>query len=138
MIITKKAGDFKNKKFNYIFLSDVVEHLEKPEEMFYEIGKIMTNKTKLIITMANPIWEPVLLIAEKLNMKMPKGKHQRLSFSEVENIIHKSGLKIGKHDYKLLLPIKLPITNFVNRYLEKYFKKYSFIEYFEVMLATKP
>lgn len=127
---TKKVSNFKNKIVEYILLSDVTEHLEEPGKMISDISKIMTGETKLIITMANPAWEPLLLIWEKLSLKMPEGKHKRLSYVDIKNLIEKSGLKIDSHDYYLLIPIKLPlITYLANRYLEKLFKKYAFIEY---------
>lgn len=132
---TKKVSEFKDEKFDYIILSDVIEHLEKPEKMFKDISQIMLNKTKLIITMANPIWEPALLVWEKLGWKMKEGPHRRLKFDEIVKILERSDLKIETHDYFLLIPVKIPlITNFINNYLEKILKEYAFIEY---IVATK-
>jgi len=130
-----KVTAFKGKNLDYILLSDVIEHLEEPEKMISDISKIMTDKTNLVITMANPLWEPLLMLWEKLKLKMPEGKHKRLSYVDIKNFIDKSGLKVERHDYYLLIPVKIPlITNFVNKYLEKVFKKYAFIEY---MIVTK-
>lgn len=120
-----------NEVYDYIFMSDVIEHLEKPEETFNKISRLMGPKTLFINTMANPIWEPILMIAEKLGLKMPEGKHNRISYKELRIILEKAGLKIIKHDYKLLVPIKIPfITYFANMYLEKYFNRFAFIECF--------
>ncbi len=119
--------------FDFIFMSDVIEHMEKPEGTFKEIAKLMNNKSKLVITMANPFWEPVLMLAEKLKLKMPEGPHNRISNYQLSIFIKKSGMKITKHDYKLLVPVKIPvITNFANKYLEKYFRKLAFIEHLVV------
>jgi len=123
-------------KFDYIFLSDVIEHLEKPQNNFSEIVDLTGPKTKLIITMANPLWEPLLMVWENLGWKMKEGPHKRITFEELRFMIEESGMKIIKHDYKLLIPIKIPIiTNLVNKYLEKYFKKFAFIEYFVIKKA---
>jgi hypothetical protein len=112
-------------------MSDVIEHLEDPEKNFKEILNLMTPQTKFILTMANPIWEPLLMIWEKMGWKMKEGPHRRITNYQLSIFIEKSGMKIVKHDYKLLIPIQIPfITNFVNKYLEKYFKRLSFIEYF--------
>ena len=117
--------------FDYIFMSDVIEHLEKPGETFKQISKLMNNKSKLVITMANPIWETPLMIAEKLKLKMPEGPHKRVAFNDLRIMIQDSGMRITKHDYKLLVPVKIPlITKFANKYLEKTLKKFCFIEYF--------
>ena len=128
---TNNVLDFKKKEIDYIYLSDVIEHLENPEKMFLDIAKVMKKDTKLIITMVNPIWEPALIVWEKLGWKMPEGKHKRWKYFEIKNFLNKSGLKIELHDYYLLIPVKIPlITDLANRYLEKVFKKYAFIVYF--------
>ena len=118
------------KKFDYIFMSDVVEHLEDPQEIFTKISKLMNKNSIYINTMANPIWEPFLMFWEKMGWKMKEGPHDRINYRELKTIMKKAGLKIIKHDYKLLMPIYIPIvTDFVNKYLERYFKKFAFIEY---------
>jgi ubiquinone/menaquinone biosynthesis C-methylase UbiE len=118
-------------KFDYIFMSDVIEHLEKPKEIFRNISKLMDKNTIFINTMANPDWEPILLLAEKLKLKMPEGKHKRIRYYDLRILTEKAGLKIIKADYRLLMPVNIPfIANLVNKYLEKYFKKLAFIEYF--------
>lgn len=126
-------------KFDYIFMSDVIEHLERPEEIFKEVSRLMDRqslpsdgkKSKFIITMANPIWEPLLMIWEKIGLKMTEGPHKRIRYKDIKILSEKTGMKIVKHDYKLLIPVKVPVlTNFINKYLEKYFKRLAFIEYF--------
>ncbi len=117
--------------YDFIFLSDVIEHLENPKKEFQNIAKIMNSRTKLVITMANPIWEPLLMMWEKMGLKMREGPHYRIKNYELRIMIEKLGMMIVKHDYKLLIPVKIPfITNIANIYLEKYFKRLCFIEYF--------
>jgi len=124
-IFTSREG-----KYKYIFMSDVIEHLQEPEKTFKKIESLMSTKSIFINTMANPIWEPMLMLWEKLGWKMPEGPHKRMEYKEIKVLIEKSGMKIVKHDYKLLIPIKIPlITDFTNNYLEKHFKKLAFIEY---------
>jgi len=127
----KFLSTWPKEKFEYIFMSDVIEHLEDPERTFKDISKLMGPETLFICTMANPIWEPILMIAEKFRLKMPEGKHKRINFRQIEELLERSNLRIIKHDYKLLIPVYLPwIANFINKYLERYLKRYAFIEYF--------
>lgn len=115
---------------DFVFLSDVIEHLDDPRKELTGLSKLMNKNTKLIVTMANPIWEPVLMIAERLKLKMPEGPHKRLAFNDLRLILNDLGMKIVKHDYKLLIPVQIPlVTNFANKYLEKQFRKLCFIEY---------
>lgn len=117
-------------KYEYIFMTDVIEHLEKPTKEFKQIVKLMAKETVFINTMANPIWEPLLLLWEKMGLKMQEGPHKRISYEEIEMLCEKVGMKIIKHDYKLLIPVSIPIlTNLINKHLERPFKKLAFIEY---------
>jgi ubiquinone/menaquinone biosynthesis C-methylase UbiE len=125
-IFTPKGG-----RYDYIFMSDVIEHLEDPSGTFKKIPELMNSKTLFINTMMNPVWEPVEQVYSWMGLKMPEGPHRRIKYKELRNVYKKAGLKIVKHDYTLLMPIKIPIvTNFMNKYLEKYLKRFSFIEYF--------
>jgi ubiquinone/menaquinone biosynthesis C-methylase UbiE len=119
VFLTGTAGNLKNdlssKHFRYIFMSDVIEHLENVAEVIGDMFQIAKPKTKLIISMANPIWEPVLLLLEKLKMKMPEGPHHRIWGSELEKILKERGFLIGHSGYRQLIPAKIPlISNFVN------------------------
>jgi 2-polyprenyl-3-methyl-5-hydroxy-6-metoxy-1,4-benzoquinol methylase len=118
------------KKFDYIFMSDVVEHLENPQETFKNVSMLMDKNSIFINTMANPIWEPFLMFWEKMGWKMKEGPHDRIDYRELKTMMKKAGLKTTKHDYKLLIPVYIPyISKFVNRYFERPFRKLAFIEY---------
>ncbi len=119
------------KKFDYIFMCDVIEHIEDLNSTFKQVKNLMHNNSVFICTMANPKLEPLLMVAEKLKMKMPEGNHYRIPFREVKKILKMNNLKVKKHDFTLLIPIKIPFVTYIaNTYLEKYLKKYAFIEYF--------
>ncbi len=129
---TDSINKFKAKRIDYIFMCDVVEHLPKPGTVFKEISKIMTKDTIFINTMANPLWEPILMLAEKLNLKMPEGEHHRWSTLQLQGHFKKTGLTIVNHDYDLLLPLSTPFSDIINHYLMPLLKCYASIEYFVV------
>jgi hypothetical protein len=75
------------------------------------------------------------VIWEKLGWKMKEGPHKRPTFGNLRLLIEECGMKIIKHDYKLLVPVEIPfLTGFANKNLEKYFRKLAFIEY---LIAVK-
>lgn len=122
---------YPRKKFEYIFLSDVIEHIDKINLELKNIRKIVGLESKLIITMANPIWEPILVIAEKLKMKMPEGPHHRISSKKLLELFQNNGFKLLEHNYFLPIPVKIPlISYFANNYLKNILRRYSFIEFF--------
>jgi ubiquinone/menaquinone biosynthesis C-methylase UbiE len=127
----KLSTSWPSTKFDHIFMSDVVEHLENPKEVFTKLSKLMNKNSVFVNTMANPAWEPLLMFWEKMGWKMKEGPHDRINIEKLKIIMRESGLKIIKHDYKLLIPLYIPfITEFINKYFEKPFKKFAFIEYF--------
>jgi 2-polyprenyl-3-methyl-5-hydroxy-6-metoxy-1,4-benzoquinol methylase len=118
-------------RYEYIFMTDVIEHLEDVNSTIAQIAQIMAKDTVFINTMANPIWEPLLLAWENMGLKMREGPHTRLRYKDIEKILNANGLKVIEHDYKLLVPIKIPFfTNFLNKHVEKLLKPLCFIEYF--------
>ncbi|MBI3380329.1 class I SAM-dependent methyltransferase [Candidatus Gottesmanbacteria bacterium] len=130
--VTSPIDSYKTQlQFDYILMADVVEHLTDIDKSFKFISKLTTHDTIFINTMINPIWEPLLAAAEKLNMKMPEGPHKRISFEYLKEIASIHGLKIITHSYFLLCPIEIPfVTRILNSIIEPYLRKFTFIEYF--------
>lgn len=101
--------------YDYIFLPDVMEHVHDLPRFISSLSKRTKKGSKIIISVANPIWEPVLMVAEKLKMKMPEGPHDRLSIKRNEEIFREMGLKITEKGYRLLIPKKLPLSDYINK-----------------------
>jgi len=116
--------------YDYIIMCDVVEHVPDLKSLFEDICSLMGLKTIFIITMANPLWEPLLIVAEKLKLKMPEGKHYRASAQEIVCLLESSGMKVIRHNKSLLLPVYIPvISTIVNRLFSGTLQNFCFIEY---------
>lgn len=120
------------KVFDFIILVDVIEHLKNVSEVAKRIVNFVKPNTKVIISMANPYWEPILLFLEKIKLKMPEGEHKRISCRETVRIFSSSGLVLEKHDFRLLVPFFIPfIADFVNCWFRRIpiLKRFGLIEY---------
>lgn len=118
-------------KFDYIYMSDVIEHLTDTKSSFKSIGKLVNKDTIFINTMVNPIWEAILMHAEKLGLKMPEGPHNRITYPEIMKLYEDNSMKVVKHSFNLLMPIYIPfVSNLINTYFEPHLKKLCFMEYF--------
>lgn len=102
----------------YVILADVLEHLEKPEEFMRKLKTLLKPRTNVIISVANPFWEPLLMLAEKLKMKMPEGPHHRMSIKETEVMFQVSGFKIQDSGYRLLIPKLFPGADWINLHMQ--------------------
>ena len=110
-------------KFSFILLLDVIEHLKDKNRALSHISQMMDKDTVLIISMANPFWEPLLLILEKLRLKMPEGPHFRIRENEFISILKKHNLHIikkvvsfPKTDIPLLMKIALIYAYKIKKY----------------------
>jgi 2-polyprenyl-3-methyl-5-hydroxy-6-metoxy-1,4-benzoquinol methylase len=112
-------SEFDAADFDYIFMSDVLEHVEDNQMFLDRISSRMHDRTELIVTLANPLWEPILMLAEKLHMKMPEGPHRRLSIRETELVYRMAGLTVKDRGYRLLMPKRMPFSDYINKHFHK-------------------
>jgi 2-polyprenyl-3-methyl-5-hydroxy-6-metoxy-1,4-benzoquinol methylase len=99
-------------RFERILFFDVIEHVADPEAAVRKMRALLADGGRLIITMANPLWEPILLLAEKLGLKMPEGPHTRISSSEMMALAREAGLALVRRDFKLLFPKYIPVFSY--------------------------
>lgn len=94
--------------FDYIILTDVIEHIADPTAEFKRIYALMNKNTKFVVSFVDNTWDFIPQILEKLKLKMPEGPHKRVSIKEIIEITKKTGFSIiRKPNY--FLPIKILI-----------------------------
>jgi ubiquinone/menaquinone biosynthesis C-methylase UbiE len=110
------------KQFDFILLVDVIEHLQAPEKLFFNLKKICRPETRIVLTMANPAWEPFLHVLEKLKLKMAEGPHRRISEKKLLGYAAQENFTVQSVSSSLLLPVDIPlISRFFNERLAKLF-----------------
>jgi ubiquinone/menaquinone biosynthesis C-methylase UbiE len=116
---------------DYVFTCDVLEHVRELPEFLERLQRAMKPGSKLVVTLANPFWEPLLMLTEKLGMKMPEGPHWRLSIQKNEELYRKAGLEQTERGYRLLVPKKTAFSDSVNQnfYKNSLLRPFGFIVY---------
>lgn len=99
--------------FDYVMIPDVIEHLADVPGMFRALQGICHPGTRVVLTCANPLWEPVLELAERLKLKMPEGDHRWLPKREIVRIAGDAGFRLAAHRGAILLPKKVPVLSFL-------------------------
>ena len=102
-----------NQTFDYIILSDLVSNLWDIQKVIQNLKHVTTNKTRIIISFYNYLWEPVLKFGESLGLKKKQPIQNWLSLSDIENLLELEGFQIIKTEKKLLFPKFIPIINFI-------------------------
>jgi len=109
-----------DRKFDYVIMADIIDHLPDIWETFVSLKKIINEDTKIIITTINLDWEPLLLICEKLGLKMPEGPHNFISIDDLINLLVLNNFQIEQKGASLLIPIYIPfISNIINKLAAK-------------------
>ncbi len=106
------AGDIvtyrSQEKFDTILYFDVIEHVIDARGALSSLSELLSPQGKLVVTMANPLWEPILMVGEKLGMKMPEGPHYRLPTGQFLALCERVGLQLVERQWRLIFPKYLP------------------------------
>jgi ubiquinone/menaquinone biosynthesis C-methylase UbiE len=109
--------------FDFIICQDVLEHVPDQQKTIAGICRILEKGGIAVITTPNPIWAPVLYIAEKIKLKVEEGEHE---FVFLEKIVRKVLQKMDGYsiiDTKpfMMIPVSVPFENSIES-LTKYKK----------------
>jgi 2-polyprenyl-3-methyl-5-hydroxy-6-metoxy-1,4-benzoquinol methylase len=121
-----------NIRFDYIILADVIEHVDNLSEMIKSLSLICDKNAKVIISYANPLWEPVLLFLEKIGQKMPEGPHYRIPYRKFKKTIEKNNFLTIERNWRLLIPANIPLISALLNSVFFYvplFKRVGMLEY---------
>jgi SAM-dependent methyltransferase len=105
-------------KFDYVIMSDLTMSLWDVQKAFRCLHQVCHEKTKIVISNYNFLWEPVLKLAETLGLKLEQPNQNWLSTQDIKNLLHLTGFELIKTERKILIPFYIPlITPFFNRFL---------------------
>lgn len=107
-------------KFEYVLMSDLVGHLHDIQQALEKVQNVMIPRGRLIITYYNFIWEPILLLAEKLRLKTPQPPQNWVNTHDLHNLLDLANYEIIRSGYRLLLPKYIPVLSWLlNKYLSQ-------------------
>ncbi len=100
--LEKEKLPFKNKSFDCTICTEVLEHLENPQEVFEELVRV--TKKNIVISLPN-CWAPLIskIVKNKENMvfyglpaEVPKDRHKWFfNYSDAEKFIKKTAKKFN-------------------------------------------
>ena len=132
-----------NEKFDYIIISDLVGSLWDVQTVFENIQSVCHERTRIIVTYYNFLWEPLMHFGELIKLKLKQPLQNWLSPKDIINILSLTGYETIRTDNKIILPKYLPIFSwFLNRYIAnlpifKYFSLTNFVIARPINYATK-
>jgi SAM-dependent methyltransferase len=104
--------------FDYIILADTIGYFRDIQGVLKNIRQNCTSKTRIIITIYNFLWEPILKFAEALNQKMKQPFTNWLAPKDVEELLCLEDFDVIKSGELLLFPKYFPLlASLCNKYL---------------------
>lgn len=96
--------------FDFVIVPDVIEHLGDVAAMFRSARKACRSDTQVIVTSVNPLWAPILHLAERFGMKMPEGDHRWLPAKELIALADRAGFACEGVAGRILVPRRVPLV----------------------------
>lgn len=94
--------------FDVIILSDLIDDLWDVQKVFEQLSRLCQPGTRLIINSYSRLWEPPLLLAEKLGVAKPKLLQNWLTVDDVTDLLSLSGFEMIRSWQEILWPMRTP------------------------------
>lgn len=102
--------------FDFILISSV-EDLVDIKAVLDSVTRYADNHTRIIVTNYNYLWNPLVKLAEKLNLKYPQELHNWVSTKDMDDFMRLSGLDVIATDNIILFPYYIPLLSWLlNRF----------------------
>ncbi len=88
-----------SRQFDIVYSVDVIQAITDLDTYIIEMKRCLKEGGILILIFANPIYEPLFLLFEKVKLKMPEGPHYRFPNKIVKNHLQKNDLKVIQLEY---------------------------------------
>jgi 2-polyprenyl-3-methyl-5-hydroxy-6-metoxy-1,4-benzoquinol methylase len=107
-------------QFDFIILSDLLGYLYDIRLTFERLRTVCHPRTRLVVNWYSRLWQPLLVLAERLGLKYPQPLVNWTTVEDVTNLLSLSGFEAVHRRQHLLLPKRVPfLSAFANRYLAR-------------------
>lgn len=110
--------DLQGEQFDYIVLSDLVGCLYDIRLVFERLRLVCHPRTRLVLHWYSRLWQPILVMAEKLGLKYPQPLLNWTTVEDISNLLRLAGFEVVHRRGHILLPKQVPfLSAFANHYL---------------------
>lgn len=100
-----------DEKFDVIVLSNLVGFLDDIEKVLREIRKVCHERTRVIVTSYNRLWEPMIRFAEFIHIKRRTPQQNWISRDDLCNMLYLSGFETYRFNSNMLCPVYIPLIS---------------------------
>ena len=107
-------------KFDVVILSDLVNDLWDVQLVLNRVSKLTKPRGRIVINCYSRLWEPVLNIAQWLNLATPTLYQNWLTAEDITTLLNLADCEVIKRSHEVLLPLPVPfLETLSNRYMVK-------------------
>jgi ubiquinone/menaquinone biosynthesis C-methylase UbiE len=107
-----------NETFDYIILSDLLSISWDAQKCINRLRRLCTPSTRVVISHYNYAWEPLIKLLQSVGLKQKQLTQSWFSQADLKGLLHLENFELVATHEKILLPLYIPVLNFiVNRLL---------------------
>lgn len=107
-----------NEKFDLILLSNLVGYVDDVQIILEKLHTVCHERTKIIVTYYNHLWEPLLKLGESIGIKTKTPNQNWLTRHDIKNFLELAGFSVYRERRRMIFPFYVPlISTFLNRYI---------------------
>lgn len=109
-----------NVTFDFIILSDLVNDVWDVQDIFNQLHKLCTPKTRIILNFYSRFWEIPLKIAQAMKVAKPFEYQNWLTQQDLDNLLQMCDFEVVRSWTEILFPFQIPlITPVFNRFIAR-------------------
>jgi ubiquinone/menaquinone biosynthesis C-methylase UbiE len=109
-----------NETFDVVIVSNLIGSIVDIQKAFEEIHKVCHDRTRIIVTYFNFLWEPLLHFSEFIGLKKKQPIQNWLSHKDIINLLYLAGFEVYRRNRNVLMPFKIPLVSwFLNDIVSK-------------------
>ncbi|MFH2010219.1 MAG: glycosyltransferase [bacterium] len=110
--------EYDGEPFDYIVFSDVLSYFYNIQAVFERVSRFSHPRTRIICNFYSRLWQPLLQVAEALNLKAKLPVLNWVTKEDVEGFLRMSGYEVIRSCARILFPKTVPLfSGLMNKYL---------------------
>lgn len=103
--------------YDTVLIQDTTDMVDI-QAMLERVRAVCLPHTRIIIYTYNHLWEPLVSLSEKSNLKTPKVEPNWLSVRDYEGLLNLSGLELLRVSRRVLMPFGIPLlAPLINKFI---------------------
>lgn len=94
--------------FDYIILSSTTMEVDDIQDLFESLQRFCHPRTRVVIDSYAVLWEPILRLTQKLQLRRPTPLKNWISANDMNNFLRLANFEIVTSGNQLLLPMYIP------------------------------